>query len=88
MAQAINPFEIVKMKLGKHDRLNLDNSIYEILKEPEKVLIVAIPIKMDDGSTRLYRDIGLNKYRHRPGQRRCKVSPDISLDEVKHFQHG
>ncbi len=85
MAQAINPFEIVKNEIRKAcDRLNLDNSIYEILKEPEKVLIVAIPIKMDDGSTKTF--IGYRSQHSTaigPAKGGVRFHPDISLDEVK-----
>jgi glutamate dehydrogenase len=36
------------------DKLDLSDSVYEILKEPERVLVVSIPVKMDDGSTKTF----------------------------------
>lgn len=37
------------------DKLGLNPSVYEILREPERLMEVAIPIKMDDGSTRVFK---------------------------------
>ena len=36
------------------DKLGLDPKVYEILKQPMKVLEVAIPVRMDDGSIRVF----------------------------------
>ena len=34
--------------------INLDPGIYEILRRPKRSLIVSIPIKMDDGSIKVF----------------------------------
>ncbi len=36
------------------DKLGLDAKVYELLKQPMKVLEVAIPVKMDDGSIKVF----------------------------------
>lgn len=48
----LNAQEQVK-KACKH--LGLSNEIYEILKEPERLIEVSIPVKMDDGSTKVFK---------------------------------
>src|SRR5690625_1387609 len=36
------------------DRLGYPNEVYELLKEPIRMLTVRIPVKMDDGSTKVF----------------------------------
>ena len=35
--------------------LNLDKNIYEILKQPQLILEVNIPVKMDDGKIKIFK---------------------------------
>jgi len=51
----MNPFlNAQKQVKTACDKLGLDAKVYEILKQPMKVLEVAIPVKMDDGSLRIF----------------------------------
>ena len=51
----LNPFlNAQKQVKTACDKLGLDAKVYEILKQPMKVLEVAIPVKMDDGSLRIF----------------------------------
>ncbi|GAI52964.1 unnamed protein product, partial [marine sediment metagenome] len=34
--------------------LNLEPNIVEVLSSPERMLIVSIPVKMDDGKTKVF----------------------------------
>ncbi len=43
--------EIVKEALGK---LGYPDEMYELLKEPLRMLTVRIPVRMDDGSTKIF----------------------------------
>lgn len=36
------------------DKLGADPAVYELLKQPQRVLEVAIPVKMDDGTTKVF----------------------------------
>ncbi|NLC62762.1 MAG: Glu/Leu/Phe/Val dehydrogenase, partial [Thermoanaerobacterales bacterium] len=85
MAETINPFEIVQYEIKKAcDKLNLSDSVYEILKEPERVLTVSIPVKMDDGSIKTF--IGYRSQHSTaigPAKGGVRFHPDVSLDEVK-----
>lgn len=66
------------------DKLGLGRSYYELLKEPEKVLVVQIPVKMDDGSVKMFTG-----YRSQhcsfmgPVKGGFRYHPDVCLDEVK-----
>ena len=46
----VNPLENVQMILKKScELLNLDDSLYDLLKEPERTIEINIPVKMDNG---------------------------------------
>jgi len=85
MSETLNPFEIVQKEIKSAcDKLGLDNSVYEILKEPERVLTVSIPVKMDDGTTKTF--IGFRSQHNTaigPAKGGVRFHPNVSLDEVK-----
>lgn len=66
------------------EALELDPTVYELLKEPERVLEFTIPLKMDDGSTRV-----LKGYRSQhntalgPSIGGVRYNTSVYLDEVK-----
>ena len=47
---SFNPLENVQKILKKScEILNLDESVYDLLKEPERTIEINIPVKMDNG---------------------------------------
>ena len=64
--------------------LKLDPQIHSILREPKRVLEVAIPVKMDDGNVRIFKG-----YRSQhcdvvgPTKGGIRFHPDVTADEVK-----
>jgi len=51
----MNPFLNAQKQVKEAcDKLGLEADVYEILKQPLKVLEVAIPVKMDDGSIKVF----------------------------------
>src|SRR3989344_1432913 len=66
------------------DYMQLDPLLYEILLEQEKVLILSLPLRMDDGSVRHF--VGYrsqhNNFRG-PYKGGIRFHKDVSLDEVK-----
>ena len=66
------------------DKLELDSSVYEVLKSPMRVLEVSFPVTMDDGSIKL-----LTGYRAQhnnacgPFKGGLRFHPAVCLDEVK-----
>jgi len=64
--------------------IGLDESLLEILKNPKRILIVNIPVKMDSGKIRVFKG-----YRSQyndvlgPFKGGIRFHPDVSLSEVK-----
>lgn len=53
--ETLNSFEIAQKQIKTAcDRLNADPAVYEILKNPMRVLEVSFPVKMDDGSIKSF----------------------------------
>lgn len=83
--ETLNPFEIAQMLISNATReLELPVAVCEYLKEPERVLTVSIPVRMDDGEVRAF--IGYRS-QHSDVIGPCKggvrFHPDVTLDEVK-----
>lgn len=56
MSEKLDILEATRERYKKAcDKLKLDPSVFEILKEPERLLEVAIPVKMDDGKTKVFK---------------------------------
>ncbi len=57
--RAINPYDVVLKQLDETaERIGVGKDILEILKHPRRILIVSVPIRMDDGSVGLHRVSG------------------------------
>jgi len=80
-----NPFLVVQEEIKTAcEKLGLEDSIYEILKEPERVLAVSIPVKMDNGTVKTF--IGYRAHHCTimgPAKGGFRFHPDVSFDEVK-----
>lgn len=77
----LNAQEQVKIACEK---LGLEESVYEILKEPQRVLEVSIPVKMDDGSTKVFKAF---RSQHNdavgPYKGGIRFHQNVTRDEVK-----
>ncbi len=75
---AQNQIKIACEKLGEEE------SVYEILKEPLKVIEVSIPVRMDDGSLKVFKGY---RSQHNdavgPFKGGIRFHPDVNADEVK-----
>lgn len=73
--------EVIKEALY---RLGYDEAMYELLKEPLRVLKVRIPVKMDDGTTKVFTGY---RAQHSdavgPTKGGIRFHPDVTEDEVK-----
>jgi len=65
------------------DKLGVDEQVYEILKNPQRILEVQIPVKMDDGSVRVFTGF---RAQHNtalgPSKGGIRFHPMVSRDEV------
>ena len=81
----IDAFEVAQIQLKKAtDKMNLDPNILVQLKEPERVLMVSIPVKMDNGAVKVFTGFRSHYNTARgPAKGGVRYHPDVSLDEVK-----
>jgi glutamate dehydrogenase len=80
-----NPLQVVQKQLAvAAEKLELDPRIHELLKEPVRCLEVNIPVKMDDGSIRVFKGW---RAQHNdavgPAKGGIRYHPDAYPDEVK-----
>lgn len=80
-----NPFENAMTQLDKAAAImNLDPEIHEILKQPERILTVSIPVKMDNGSIKVFTGY---RSQHNsalgPYKGGIRYHWNVTLDEVK-----
>ena len=52
----LNPLESAQKQVKSAcDALGLDPAVYEILKDPQRMIEVSIPVKMDDGTVKTFK---------------------------------
>lgn len=65
------------------DKLGLGTDVYEILKNPQRMIEVSIPVKMDDGSMRVFTGF---RAQHNtaigPSKGGVRFHPNVTRDEV------
>ncbi len=82
-----NPFENAMAQLAKaaffvHDSAAKEK--VEILKQPQRILNVTIPVKMDDGKIRIFQGYRVQHDNSRgPYKGGIRFHPHVSMDEVK-----
>jgi glutamate dehydrogenase (NAD(P)+) len=65
-------------------RLKLDSGICEKIKQTKRELIVHFPVKMDDGSVKIFTGYRVQHNVTRgPGKGGIRYHPDVDLDEVR-----
>jgi len=84
-ANKIDAFEVAQIQLEKAtNKMNLDPNILAQLKEPERVLIVSIPVKMDNGAVKVFTGFRSQYNTARgPAKGGVRYHPDVNLDEMK-----
>lgn len=83
--ETLNPFEIAQKQVKSAcDKLNADPAVYEILKNPMRVLEVSFPVKLDNGTVKTftgYRSQHNNAVG--PYKGGIRFHQNVTLDEVK-----
>jgi len=83
--ETLNPFEIAQKQIKSAcDKLNADPAVYEILKNPMRVLEVSFPVKLDDGTVKTF--VGYRSQHNNavgPFKGGLRFHPDVTKDEVK-----
>src|SRR5918998_5083246 len=80
-----NPYQIaVEQFMQAADRLHLDEGMKQILAHPKRELTVQFPVRMDDGSYRVFTGHRVQHSLTRgPAKGGIRYHPDVTLDEVK-----
>ena len=81
----LNPFEISQRQLDKAaGKLNLDPQVHALLREPLRTLQVRIPVKMDDGTTKVFTGFRVQYNDARgPTKGGIRFHPEETIDTVK-----
>lgn len=80
-----NPFHIAQKQFTEvAHAMGLEKNLIDILKEPEKIMIANIPVKMDDGKIRVFPAFR-SQHTHAVGPTKggIRFHEDAGLDEVK-----
>lgn len=83
--KTLNPFEIAQRQIRKAvDELNETDELYYFLSEPQRTLEVSIPVRMDDGHTKVFTGYRV-QHNDAPGPTKggIRFHPSVNKDEVK-----
>ncbi len=80
-----NPWKIAQSQLDNVAKImKLDPDLHCRLREPHRALIVSVPVRMDDGRTRVFEGYRVQHSLIRgPGKGGIRFHPYVTLDEVK-----
>jgi glutamate dehydrogenase (NAD(P)+) len=81
----INPYEMAKRQIDIAAKyLNLESGFVEKMKNTKRELIVHFPVKMDDGSVKIFTGYRVQHDVSRgPAKGGIRYHPDVDLDEVR-----
>ncbi len=84
-AENLNPYDFALRQFDRAaDCLGLDQGTRDVLRTPKRQLIVSIPVKMDNGSIRVFVGYRVQHSIARgPSKGGIRYHPGVTLDEVK-----
>ncbi len=83
--EEVNPWEaqVARSDLAAQ-KLNLDDGLWKILREPNREIIVHIPVQMDDGRLETFTGFRVQHSIDRgPAKGGVRYSPNVTLDETR-----
>lgn len=85
MKEKLTPFDTVLKQIDMvAEKLKLDPSTVEKIKHPRKIVIVSVPIRMDDGRIKVFTGYRVQFDMVRgPYKGGIRYHPNVNLDEVK-----
>lgn len=85
MSKQYNPYDnVLKVVKNAADILGFSDSDIEAIKYPERELQVSIPVRMDDGSTRVFQGYRIQHSTSRgPAKGGIRFHPAVNSDEVR-----
>jgi glutamate dehydrogenase (NAD(P)+) len=85
VATRINPWEVAQQQFDlAAEKLNLDEGMRRVLREPRRELTVHFPVQMDDGSVQVFTGFRVQHNLGRgPAKGGIRYHQDVSIEEVK-----
>jgi glutamate dehydrogenase/leucine dehydrogenase len=85
MAEKANPFEEMKKMVDKAGKmLGLDAGMLEVMKSPKRELTVHFPVKMDNGTIKVFTGYRVQHNEARgPFKGGIRYHPQVDIDEVR-----
>lgn len=85
MTDDLNPFALAQQKLDEAAAiLNLDDATHQMLRWPQRELHVTVPVRMDDGSTRIFHGFRVQYNDARgPTKGGIRFHPDETINTVR-----
>ncbi len=83
--ETLNPLVSAQANLKKScDALGADPAVFELLKEPQRIIEISIPVKMDDGSIKTFKGYrSAHNDAVGPFKGGIRFHPNVNADEVK-----
>lgn len=83
--EGINPLEGVQEQVKYAcDALGLEPEVYELIKEPLRMIEILIPVKMDNGKIKVFKGYrAMHNNALGPGKGGIRFHPNVNSDEVK-----
>jgi glutamate dehydrogenase (NAD(P)+) len=81
----LNPFKIAQEQIdAAAERLGLDPATHELLRWPQRELIVTIPVQMDDGKIKIFHGYRVQfNYARGPAKGGLRWHPEETIDTVR-----
>ena len=81
----LNPFEAAQLKVQKAcEALKLGAEVFALLKEPKRIIEVSIPVRMDDGTLKVFKGYrALHNDAIGSGKGGIRIHPGVNSDEIK-----
>ncbi|RME44500.1 MAG: Glu/Leu/Phe/Val dehydrogenase, partial [Caldilineae bacterium] len=85
MTEKLNPFEIAQRQLDEAaEMLGLDPATHALLREPLREFVVTFPVRMDDGSVKVFKGYRVQYNDARgPTKGGLRFHPDETIDTVR-----
>ena len=85
MIKKVSPFDAVKKQLDiVREKLKLDPPFIERLKHPRRIIVVSVPVRMDDGKMKIFTGYRVQYDMLRgPFKGGIRYHPRVDLDEVR-----
>ncbi len=85
MTDTLNPLKSAQNQIKiACQKLNLDPAVYEILKEPQRFIEISIPVKMDDGSLKVFKGYrSAHNNALGPSKGGVRFHQNVNIEEVK-----